>query len=302
MAKGKAKKPGKTKPAILPGGDRFTRAFVTPEGIDLRLQIADAGQRAGAFMLDALIIVVTLTVLTIGALVAAGQSWVGGEIERAEMVAVIWLLIAFVLRSFYFTVFELSARAATPGKRIMGIRVAARDGGRLRAEAVFARNAMRELEVFLPLSIVFGGAGGGWLSYVLAVIWAGIFLFLPLFNRDRLRAGDIVGGTWVVRAPRQKLAGDMADGGAERLSRYEFTPAQLNAYGTKELQVLEDVLRQKDRATMRAVTQRITAKIDWPSIGVDDHHDFLSAYYAGLRGRLEQRLLLGVRRRDKHDV
>lgn len=165
MAKGKAKtpktkKPGKTKPAILPGGDRFTRAFVTPEGIDLRLQIADAGQRAGAFMLDALIIVVTLTVLTIGALVAAGQSWVGGEIERAEMVAVIWLLIAFVLRSFYFTVFELSARAATPGKRIMGIRVAARDGGRLRAEAVFARNAMRELEVFLPLSIVFGGQAG----------------------------------------------------------------------------------------------------------------------------------------------
>jgi len=40
--------------------------------------------------------------------------------------------------------------AATPGKRILGIRVAARNGKALTAEAVFARNAMRELEVFLP--------------------------------------------------------------------------------------------------------------------------------------------------------
>ena len=31
-----------------------------------------------------------------------------------------------------------------------------------------------------------------------------------------------------------------------------------------------------------------------------DGHD--DAYYAALRGRLEQKLLMGVRRRDKHDV
>ena len=36
---------------------RTERAFVTPEGVDLRLNIGDAGQRAGAFLLDAAIII-----------------------------------------------------------------------------------------------------------------------------------------------------------------------------------------------------------------------------------------------------
>ncbi|HBF81906.1 MAG TPA: RDD family protein, partial [Streptomyces sp.] len=79
----------------------------------------------------------------------------------AEIVAVIWLLVFFVLRNFYFTGFELSAAAATPGKRVMGLRVASRDGGRLKAESVFARNALRELEVFLPLSLLISRAGQG---------------------------------------------------------------------------------------------------------------------------------------------
>ena len=33
------------------------------------------------------------------------------------MAAIIWLLGFFLLRNFYFTLFEMRARAATPGKR-----------------------------------------------------------------------------------------------------------------------------------------------------------------------------------------
>lgn len=284
---------------------KLTRAFVTPEGVDLRLELGEAGQRAGAFLLDAAIIVGVLVAATlllgllgIGAIGAMGR---GG----AEMMAVIWLLGFFLLRNFYFVGFELSAAAATPGKRAMGLRVAARDGGRLRPAAIFARNAMRELEVFLPLSVLFAPQGDGgvesWM-YLLGFLWAGIFVFFPLFNADRLRVGDLVGGTWVVRTPKQNLVRDMADDGAERLARYDFTQAQLDAYGAKELHVLEDVLRQRDRKTMRAVAARIARKIDWTLGEIDDDHDFLSAYYAALRKRLEARLLMGVRRRDKHDV
>ena len=61
-------------------------------------------------------------------------------------------------------------------------------------------------------------------------------------------------------------------------------------------------LRQENRQTMRAVAERIAAKIDWTPRPEDNDRDFLSAYYAALRGRLEQRLLMGKRRRDKHDV
>ena len=278
------------------------RVFVTPEGIDLRLSIASAGQRAAAFLLDAAIIIAVLIAMTILAglmgLGSAGQS-------GFEIVAVIWLLTFFVLRNFYFTAFELSAAAATPGKRILGLRVAARDGGRLKAEAVFARNALRELEVFLPFSLLINQTGQGgsdsWM-WLVAIVWAGIFVFFPLFNKDRLRAGDLVGGTWVVRVPRQKLGRDMADAGADGLRRFAFTQAQLEVYGAKELHVLESVLRTRDHRTIQAVADRIAGKIGWTRDASESDEAFLSTYYVALRGRLEQRLLMGVRRRDKHDV
>lgn len=289
-----------------PVAPRTERAFVTPEGVDLRLNIGDAGQRAGAFLLDAAIIIGVLIAFTIASAFAfsAGASMVGGP-TGAEMIAVIWLIVFFLLRNFYFTAFELSAAAATPGKRVMGLRVASRDGGRLKAEAVFARNAMRELEVFLPLSILVARSQEGgveaWM-YLLAFVWAAIFVFFPLFNKDRLRVGDLIGGTWVVRTPRRKLIRDMADDGAGRMADYDFTPAQVDAYGAKELHVLETVLRQGDRKTQRDVADRIAKKIGWTRSSQEADRDFLSAYYAALRGRLEQKLLMGVRRRDKHDV
>ncbi len=284
---------------------RSERAFVTPEGVDLRLNIGDAGQRAAAFLLDAAIIIGVLIAFTIASAFALGAGASFAGVTGVEMVAVIWLIVFFLLRNFYFTAFELSAAAATPGKRAMGLRVASRDGGRLRAEAVFARNAMRELEVFLPLSVLFArsqeGGVEGWM-YLLSFVWAAIFVFFPLFNKDRLRVGDLVGGTWVVRTPRRKLIRDMADDGAGRMAAYDFTPAQVDAYGAKELHVLETVLRQGDRKTRRDVADRIAKKIGWTRGPHDTDRDFLSAYYAALRGRLEQRLLMGVRRRDKHDV
>lgn len=292
-----------TAEAVRP--DRTERVFITPEGVDLRLSIADAGQRAAAFLLDAAIIIGVLIAFTLVILLTGvGAVGAAGSVG-AEMMAVIWLAVFFLLRNFYFTAFELSARAATPGKRALGLRVAARDGGRLRAESVFARNAMRELEVFLPLSLLGARASEGgvdsWM-YLLAVLWAAIFVFFPLFNRDRLRAGDLVGGTWVVRTPRRKLMRDMADDAAPQLATYGFTPAQVDAYGARELHVLESVLRQDDRKTLRAVAERIRDKIGWTRGVQDSDRDFLSAYYAALRGRLEQKLLMGVRRRDKHDV
>ena len=261
-----------------PIGKSTERVFVTPEGVDLRLNIGDAGQRAAAFLIDAAIIMAVLVGLTIVAILMSIGAGAAGGFAGVEVMAVIWLLIFFVLRNFYFTAFELSAAAATPGKRMFGLRVASRDGGRLRAESVFARNALRELEVFLPLSLLISradqGGADGWM-WLLALTWASVFVFFPLFNKDRLRAGDLVGGTWVVRTPRNKLTRDMADDGAERLAQFIFEPAQLDAYGARELHVLESVLRQRDRGTMRAVAARISTKIGW------------------------QR---GVRRRDKHDV
>jgi uncharacterized RDD family membrane protein YckC len=282
------------------------REFITPEGVDLRLRIGEAGERAAGFILDTIFLVIASIVFRIVAgLVIVALGLVGSD--AAQAATAVALLGVFVLSNGYFVVFELSPRAATPGKRIMGLRVAARDGGRLTSEAVFARNAMRNIEVFLPLEFLLASAVGavdpiaGWLM-VLGFLWTGVFAFFPLFNRDRLRVGDFVAGTWVVKSPRERLSIDLLDAlQAGRDERFAFTGEQAGAYGVKELYVLEDVLRRKDRKTMAAVAQRIRAKIGW-SGGADERDEaFLTAYYAALRGRLETRLLLGHRRKDKYD-
>ena len=302
--RGKAARPPKAPPKAPDDG---SREFVTPEGVDLRLVVGDAGDRAAALLIDLGIIVALLIGLTIGACsavaagAAAGQKT--GADQAANLISIVWLLGFFVLRNFYFTAFELSGRAATPGKRILGLRVIARDGGRLTADSVFARNAMRELEVFLPAMLLFARGEGvdGWLI-LMAVVWTGIFLFFPLFNRDRLRAGDLIAGTMVVKTPRRVLRPDLADDGAVRLPDFAFSQAQLDAYGVKELHVLEEVLRLNDRRTMTAVATRIRGKIGWTQGPDETDAGFLAAYYAGLRSRLESRLLFGKRRMDKFDV
>lgn len=275
---------------------KYIRELITPEGVDLQVTLADLGARASAFLIDITIMVLSLIALT-WAIV-----WLAVD-GAGEIAAVIWVLIFFFLRSFYFMFFEMGPKAATPGKRICKIRVAARGKARLTANAVFARNALRELEFFLPLSYLGANVGSvdGWIS-IFGLIWGLIFLFFPMFNRDRLRAGDLIAGTWVVRAPSPMLAADLAgETSAESAAHFAFTPEQVEAYGVHELHVLEDVIRRDDEETLLDVAGRIRKKIKWEKTVGEKDIDFLKAYYSALRGRLETQLLFGVRRKDKHD-
>lgn len=284
----------------LPG---HARQLITPEGVALRLELPLAGERIGAFLTDLALIVATLVMFSIAvALIAWASGGSGGEVY-----VVIWLLGAFMLRCCWFILFEASPRGATPGKRWFRLRVAARDGQRLSIDAVIARNLLRELEFFLPLSALAYRAHEGAAdaaTALLALSWTLIFLLFPLFNRDRLRAGDVIAGTWVVRAPRTLLASDAALTTATKL---DFSDAQLDIYGVFELQTLEDVLRRATPGAMRRrpddpvviVAAAVRARIGW--LGREDDHVFLAAYYATVRSRLEAQLLFGRRRRDKLD-
>ena len=226
------------------------------------------------------------------------NSDVGGE-----LMMIIWLLGAFALRNFYFIAFELGPKAATPGKRVMGLRVAARNGGRLTSEMVFARNAMREIEVFLPLSFTAPGTGvDGWISLA-GFVWGMIFLLFPLFNKDRLRAGDMIAGTWVMKTPRQKLLEDIAAQGEAQLAKgLAFSREELGVYGVHELHVLENVLRLSRKEAVTEVAAQIRQKIGRDRDKDFAERDFLAAYYAALRRHLEGQLVMGVRRKDKHDT
>jgi len=288
------------------------RQLITPEGVDLRIGLGSASQRASAFLIDAAVIIgimVAVTIvyaLAIFGLVSAARAldikWQAGE-WSVQLLFVLWLLGFFLLRNGWFLGFELGPRAATPGKRIVGLQVAMRNGGRLSADALIARNAMREIEVFLPLTfLVFNARANvdGWIV-LLGLLWSGIFALFPLFNRDRLRVGDLVAGTFVVLAPRRRLAADLTQRRSTMAPAFVFTPDQLDVYGVKELQVLEAVLRRNALAAQRVVAERIRAKIGWTALPGENDGAFLDAYYAALRTRLESKLLLGKRRRDKYD-
>jgi len=270
--------------------------LVTPEGVVLNVRLASASARAGALIIDLSLMLVTLGLLTWASFALWSSGTAGG------IAAILWMLGFFALRNFYFIAFESGPRAATIGKRLVKLRVVARDGGRLTTGAVVARNMMREVELMLPLTMLAmamaEGGGGGTLSFGLA--WAAIFLFLPLFNRDRLRAGDIVAGTWVVENERRKIGIDLIDATAANGDAPTFTAEQLAVYGTFELHKLESVLRQNNDAAIEAVAATIRGKLgrtDW-----GDDRVFLEAYYAALGGELDGGLFRGRRKVDKFDT
>jgi len=193
----------------------------------------------------------------------------------------------------------------------MGIRVAARNGGRLTAEAVIARNIVRDVELFLPLVFLTSGGASGAMTDLTAwagFLWVAMFLLFPLFNRDRLRGGDVIAGTWVIRNVNRNLgeivarsATEAVSEGAEPAARYQFSDADLSVYGEYELQTLEKVLRSDQEEALQKVTESICRKIGWEP-GSGDERAFLEAYYTALRARLERSMRFGRRRKDKHSA
>ena len=275
------------------------RSLVTPEGVDLSLNLADVSQRVGAFVIDLLImlgVLILLTIIAIAGLIAMGA-------ERGELVLVIWLLGFFILRNGYFILMEMGPRAATFGKRASGLRVVARSGERLTADRVIARNLMREIEFYLPLSFLFFNAAegaGSALASLAGLGWTALFLFFPMFNKDKMRIGDLLAGTWVISAPRRKLTVDLLDTETPAAARFTFTDAQLDVYGVYELQTLERVLREAQPEAIATVAYTIRNKIGLGHQYGDDH-EFLLCYYDAIRARMERGLLFGKRRADKFD-
>jgi len=304
-------------PLLGTGDEGARRHIVTPEGVALPVDLAGRSERAAAFLIDLLIIVGSLLALV---LIGVLAGLTGAGRHGFLLTKWIWVglfLLWFLVRSFYFAFFELRWQGSTPGKRVVRLRVIDRTGGALRADAVIARNLMREVEIFLPVTVIMVGLAtdmNGWIE--LAMLgWILIFTFMPLFNRDRLRVGDIIGGTWVILAPKAALLPDLAASGvtapaataaAPLPSPYRFTREQLDAYGIYELQTLEEVLRQQGPnadGVRDEVAQRIQRKIQWtaPTGAPVAAAEFLQAFYAALRARLEAQVLYGRRRKDKHD-
>ena len=292
--------------------DESPRRFLeiaTPEGVALPFEVAPAGDRAAALLLDLVLVHVAVAlVLVVGVLLGAA-----GFGRFALSLA---LLASFLLRNFYFAFFEIRWGGATPGKRKYGLRVIARDGGPLSAESVLVRNLTREFEIFLPFTALAAPQAllpgmPAWAALI-GCVWLLVGGLLPLFNRDHLRLGDLLGGTVVVMVPRAKLLAELADepdspappaeGAAGSAPELVFTLEQLDLYGIEELHVLEELLRHEgqpgEAQVLEAVAAKIREKIGWTGAS-GDTREFLRAFYRAQRARLEHKALFGVRQQRK---
>lgn len=286
---------------LFEGARRRVRDIVTPEGVALRVEVATRSERFLAFFLD-MIFWMLATALLYTAIVLAVVKGLANDVT-----ATLVLFLAFLIRLLYFIHFELAWRGRTPGKRIMGLRVIDRAGGALNASAIVARNLVREVEIFLPIGIFFSLAlthGMDTWQRLSTLGWIFAIAALPFFNRDHLRAGDLIAGTMVISMPKRILADDLTGASDMHDDAFSFTPQQLRAYGAFELQVLEELLRQKpskDRVKLYAdIVGKIHRRIGWSQTIADaDHERFLRAFYKAERADLEREQLFGRGRADK---
>ena len=277
---------------------RERRNITTPEGIPIPVILADYGERVTAFFLDWLLWFVLLVTIILAIVLSMRSS--------LSLIAVsVALFIIFLIRNLYFVYFEIAWRGATPGKRIVGIRVIDRAGGPLLPSAVIARNLTREVEMFLPLGILIvgGRSAGGVLDWgqLSIAAWLLFFAVLPLINRDRMRGGDLIAGTMVIAVPKLMLLSDLVEGKL----RFSFTDQQLRAYGAFELQVLEELLRRPSTPdgtrVLDEVCEKIRRKIGWAApVPQNQVAAFLHDFYTAQRAFLEREQLYGKGRADKY--
>ena len=152
----------------------------TPDHVVLRYDLAGAGNRGFAAVLDFLL----ASLIAFTANVILSEAGAFGEASFA-VVAGLTLIVALVLIWAYFILLEWLWNGQTIGKRVYRLRVINEDGSPAQFTAVLIRNLLRLVD-FLPALY---GVG------VLAIV----------LSSKSQRLGDLAAGTYVVRAPRPQV-------------------------------------------------------------------------------------------------
>ena len=147
-----------------------TYTIATPEGVELKLPVAGLAARSLAWLIDAAI---KFAALIFAAIVfeLVGDFGVGLN-----------LIAAFLILWFYNVLFEVLYQGATPGKRVLGLRVMNLNGTPVGWTGSLIRNLLRFVDT-LPGCYAFGCVS-------------------VLVSRQFQRLGDLAAGTIVVHHPK----------------------------------------------------------------------------------------------------
>ena len=142
------------------------------EGVEIQLRMAGPYVRALAYLLD-LIVRVGIVALC-GLILLLGSMVLGFNVAYG-----LYLLISFLVMFFYYIIFEAGKRGASPGKRVMGLRVVDTSGAPITFGQAFLRNMLRFADSMPIPSYGFG-------------------LLSTLLSKRFQRLGDLLANTVVV--------------------------------------------------------------------------------------------------------
>ncbi len=145
--------------------------IATPEGIELRLQLAGLGSR---FIAGAIDLIIVLALLAVLALITGPVTGLSSGVS-----GVVYVIGAFAILLFYPIPFEVLNRGQTPGKRMSHLRVLRDSGAPVDLPASAIRNLMRLIDGLLLL-------------YIPSIVSIAV-------TRRNQRPGDIAAGTIVTR-------------------------------------------------------------------------------------------------------
>jgi uncharacterized RDD family membrane protein YckC len=163
--------------------------LLTPENVELHYDVAGLGSRLLAATVDYAIIGCAYLALSLGsAFIAAfiGRAFPGAVERGSELsdflgfaVIAAIVLVTFVAWWGYFIVFELLWNGQSPGKRMVGLRVARADGQPLGLGSSLIRNVLRAIDILALIGVV-----------------------VMVVDGKGRRLGDFAAGTLVVHEPR----------------------------------------------------------------------------------------------------
>jgi uncharacterized RDD family membrane protein YckC len=192
----------------------------TPERVRIVHDLAGIGSRFAAGLLDAFLLSLLACAGSFAVLVLGGIARPEGE---AAWTAVGYAAagVAFAILFLYYSAFEIAWAGQTPGKRLLKLRVVAKDGGPASATAILVRNVLRLADAF-PFAAPYGLGG--------AVMFV---------SPSARRIGDFAAGTIVVRERTEPLVaaprvtpdegGGISETDAERARDFVLRAPQLIA-------------------------------------------------------------------------
>jgi uncharacterized RDD family membrane protein YckC len=210
-----------------------TLIIETPERVPLHFALASIGNRflACAFdhALQTLAIILLYFILTI-----IGNSFnIGGMAGASKWALALLIIIAFIIWSSYFIVFEWLWNGQTPGKRWLKLRVIREDGRPITFWEAAVRNLLRIFDI-MPFPFYSIGL---------------ISVFIS--TRDQ-RVGDFVAGSVVVRereteAPTfsQVFNSPVSDTALRRSFKPVQFTAEISSITEREIEVVETYLRRR---------------------------------------------------------